>query len=273
MGDAILAELGRLDDTHLREQGLLVAPDRLDGGRHRRSRSIGVWELWSAAYAPPSRPAIGQLFGIGDDRYLFGVVFVGGGVYGFWQTDQRCRRHRRRPSTSTRRPASRSSRCGGRSGPRQREPTCRPHPQLALPRQARPAQRADASSSTPTTADYPAPASVRSAAGADVEGLRKIAPEAVAEYRAGDRAGGRCRSRPPMPSTKSNTSLTLRTTMIAATTRGDRRQPARRGEHAELPPVGGEQHQRDDREGQLQAEDDLAEDQELRRAGCRRTRS
>lgn len=45
----------------------------------------GVWELWSAAYTSAGPTAMGQLFGIGDDRYLFGFVFVGGGVYALWQ--------------------------------------------------------------------------------------------------------------------------------------------------------------------------------------------
>ena len=45
----------------------------------------GVWELWSAAFTPPSQTGMGQLFGIGDDRYLFGLAFVGGGVYALWQ--------------------------------------------------------------------------------------------------------------------------------------------------------------------------------------------
>jgi hypothetical protein len=45
----------------------------------------GVWELWSAAFTPAPQTGMGQLFGIGDDRLLFGIAFVGGGVYALWQ--------------------------------------------------------------------------------------------------------------------------------------------------------------------------------------------
>ena len=45
----------------------------------------GLWELWSAASAPGTTTAIGQMFGIGDDRYLFGIVFVGGGAIALYQ--------------------------------------------------------------------------------------------------------------------------------------------------------------------------------------------
>lgn len=45
----------------------------------------GVWELWSATFTPATQTGMGQLFGIGDDRFLFGIAFVGGGVYALWQ--------------------------------------------------------------------------------------------------------------------------------------------------------------------------------------------
>ena len=43
---------------------------------------------------------------------------------------------------------------------------------------------------------------------------------------------------------------------------GEREHPARRDERAHLPLVAGEQHQREHRKRQLQAENDLAEDQQ-----------
>ena len=61
------------------------------------------------------------------------------------------------------------------------------------------------------------------------------------------------------PMTKSKISLTFSITMIAATTVATRGEPARGGERAELAAAGGEHDQRDDREGQLQAEDHLAD--------------
>jgi hypothetical protein len=46
----------------------------------------GGWELWSATYSTAEyNSPVGQLFGIGDDRYLFGFIFLGGGLYAIWQ--------------------------------------------------------------------------------------------------------------------------------------------------------------------------------------------
>ena len=59
-------------------------------------------------------------------------------------------------------------------------------------------------------------------------------------------------------------SLTLSAMMIAAISDRQRRDPARRNQFAHLAAVGGEHHQRHDRERQLQAQDHLAQDQELR---------
>ena len=46
----------------------------------------GLWELWSATYATGDYYSpFGSILGIGDDRYLFGFAFTGGGIYGAWQ--------------------------------------------------------------------------------------------------------------------------------------------------------------------------------------------
>ena len=46
----------------------------------------GLWELWSASYPSGDYYSpFGDMLGIGDDRYLFGFLFTGGGVYGAWQ--------------------------------------------------------------------------------------------------------------------------------------------------------------------------------------------
>ena len=46
----------------------------------------GGWELWSATYSTSEyNSPVGQLFGIGDDRYLFVFIFLGGGLYAIWQ--------------------------------------------------------------------------------------------------------------------------------------------------------------------------------------------
>jgi hypothetical protein len=46
----------------------------------------GGWELWQASNAPEGYISpLGQMFGIGDDRWLFGVAFLFGGIYGGWQ--------------------------------------------------------------------------------------------------------------------------------------------------------------------------------------------
>lgn len=46
----------------------------------------GAWELWSATFSTAEyHSPMGELFGIGDDRYMFGIVFLGGGIIAAWQ--------------------------------------------------------------------------------------------------------------------------------------------------------------------------------------------
>lgn len=46
----------------------------------------GAWELWQANSAPEGYVSpLGEMFGIGDDRWLFGIAFLFGGIYGGWQ--------------------------------------------------------------------------------------------------------------------------------------------------------------------------------------------
>lgn len=46
----------------------------------------GAWELWSATTSTQEyHSPVGELFGLGDDRYLFGIIFLGGGLYAIWQ--------------------------------------------------------------------------------------------------------------------------------------------------------------------------------------------
>jgi hypothetical protein len=46
----------------------------------------GAWELWSATFSTGEYASpMGELLGIGDDRYAFGILFLGGGIYAAWQ--------------------------------------------------------------------------------------------------------------------------------------------------------------------------------------------
>jgi hypothetical protein len=46
----------------------------------------GAWELWSATFSTGEYVSpMGELLGIGDDRYAFGILFLGGGIYAAWQ--------------------------------------------------------------------------------------------------------------------------------------------------------------------------------------------
>jgi hypothetical protein len=46
----------------------------------------GCWEIYWATFSTAEyHSPMGQLLGIGDDRYLFGVLFFGGGLYAGWQ--------------------------------------------------------------------------------------------------------------------------------------------------------------------------------------------
>lgn len=46
----------------------------------------GAWELWWATMGTGDyNSPMGEMFGIGDDRYLFGIVFLLGGIYAGWQ--------------------------------------------------------------------------------------------------------------------------------------------------------------------------------------------
>lgn len=46
----------------------------------------GGWELWQANNAPEDYVSpLGQMIGVGDDRWVFGVAFLFGGIYGGWQ--------------------------------------------------------------------------------------------------------------------------------------------------------------------------------------------
>jgi hypothetical protein len=46
----------------------------------------GLWELWSATYGSADyHSPFGEIMGLGDDRYVFGFIFLGGGLYGIWQ--------------------------------------------------------------------------------------------------------------------------------------------------------------------------------------------
>ena len=45
----------------------------------------GVWELFWATFGTGDyHSPMGEMFGIGDDRYLFGVAFFFGGIYAGW---------------------------------------------------------------------------------------------------------------------------------------------------------------------------------------------
>jgi hypothetical protein len=45
----------------------------------------GVWELWWATFGTGDyHSPMGEMFGIGDDRYLFGIAFLFGGIYACW---------------------------------------------------------------------------------------------------------------------------------------------------------------------------------------------
>lgn len=46
----------------------------------------GAWELYWATFGTGEyHSPMGELFGIGDDRYLFGLIFLFGGIYAGWQ--------------------------------------------------------------------------------------------------------------------------------------------------------------------------------------------
>lgn len=45
----------------------------------------GAWEVWFATTGPAPTGGFGMLFGFGaHDGYIFGILFILGGVYAFW---------------------------------------------------------------------------------------------------------------------------------------------------------------------------------------------
>ena len=115
-------------------------------------------------------------------------------------------------------------------------------------------------------AGYPRPLRFELRPAVNVAGLRSVAPEAIAEYE-------KAISRAALGEHEIDEQLDVEDDDDRRDDRGNARQPSRRGEHSKLALVGGEHHQRNDRERQLQAEDHLRQDEQLGGAGVRRTRS